>query len=80
MKSVECREAKKKEIRVVKVNGTWTIKSLPTGKHAIDSKWVCKVKYKPTREIGRYKSRLVAKGFMQLVGVDFHDTFAPVEN
>ncbi|GJZ72106.1 putative RNA-directed DNA polymerase [Tanacetum coccineum] len=41
------KEAMKKEIQALKENGTWTLENLPEGKHAIDSKWVYKVKYKP---------------------------------
>lgn len=72
------QEAMAKEIAALEANGTWDLEHLPPGKRAIDSKWVYKVKYKPTGEVERYKARLVAKGFTQIEGIDFHETFAPV--
>ncbi|KAJ9556664.1 hypothetical protein OSB04_011278 [Centaurea solstitialis] len=71
-------EAMKKEIQALELNDTWTLESLPEGKRAIDSKWVYKIKYKPNGDTERYKARLVARGFTQIEGEDFHDTFAPV--
>ncbi|KAM0058456.1 putative RNA-directed DNA polymerase [Helianthus debilis subsp. tardiflorus] len=71
-------EAMQREIQALEKNNTWTIESLPEGKRAIDSKWVYKIKYKPNGEVERYKARLVARGFTQIEGEDFHDTFAPV--
>ncbi|XP_076937403.1 uncharacterized protein LOC143605020 [Bidens hawaiensis] len=72
------REAMKREIQALEQNETWTLVELPEGKHAIGSKWVYKIKYKPNGEIERHKARLVVKGFTQMEGVDYHDTFAPV--
>lgn len=72
------REAMEKKIEALERNMTWTLERLPPGKRAIDSKWVYKIKYKPTGEVERFKARLVAKGFTQIEGIDFHETFAPV--
>lgn len=72
------KEAMVKEIRALEENGTWTLENLPEGKRDVGSKWVYKVKYKPNGEVERYKALLVAKGFAQMEGVDYHDTFAPV--
>lgn len=37
-----------------------------------------KNKYKPNGDVECYKSSLVAKGFTQIKGVDFHETFVPI--
>ncbi|XP_024974749.1 uncharacterized protein LOC112512844 [Cynara cardunculus var. scolymus] len=68
----------KKEIRALEENDTWTLVDLSNGKRVVDSKWVYKIKYKSNGEVERFKAHLFAKGFTQMEGVDYHDTFAPV--
>jgi len=78
MKSVEWRDAMTKEIQVLESNNTWDLCPLPKGKSAIGCKWVYKIKYHSDGSIERYRARLVSKGYTQVQGIDYHDTFAPV--
>lgn len=50
------REAMQREIKALEENSTWSLETLPAEKHAIDSKWVYKIKYKPNGEVERYKA------------------------
>lgn len=47
-------------------------------KNPIASKWVFRIKYKPDGSVDRYKARLVAKSFSQLLGLHFHENFSLV--
>ena len=57
---------------------TWSLTKLPPGRKIIGSKWVFKVKLDENGEAARYKCRLVAQGYTQAQGIDYHETFAPV--
>ncbi|KAK3012200.1 hypothetical protein RJ639_010895 [Escallonia herrerae] len=63
MKHTHWRDAMAKEISALEANNTWTLMPSPSGKRAIDSKWVYKVKFHPDGTVERYKARLVAKGY-----------------
>ncbi|CAM8966664.1 unnamed protein product [Rhodiola kirilowii] len=67
-----------KEIQALEHNNTWSLTALPPQAHAIDCKWIFRVKYNSDGSIERYKARVVAKGYTQVEGIDYHDTFAPV--
>lgn len=66
------------EFLALQRNNTWSLVSLPEGRKAIRCKWVFRVKENPDGSINKYKAHLVAKGFLQVAGFDFNETFSPV--
>ncbi len=58
-------------------NKTWEFVILPANKHAIGCKWVYKIKYDENGEISRYKARLCVKGYTQIEGIDYFESWAP---
>ena len=57
---------------------TWTLVPRPIDANVVSCKWVYSLKYNPDGSIARYKARLVARGFSQAYGLDYHETFSPV--
>ena len=57
----------------------WDLVPLPEGINHIDCKWVYKKKRGPDGKIETYKALLVAKGYTQRPGIDYDETFSPVE-
>ena len=53
-------------------------KDLPNERKPINSKWVFTVKLNSDGSVERYKARLVVKGYSQIAGIDYEETFAPV--
>ena len=51
--------------------------ALPPGTKTLSTKWVFKLKKDAEGKLDKYKSRLVAKGFLQREGIDYDETFAP---
>ena len=54
-------------------NDTWELVELPPGRKAVKSKWVFKLKAD-----GHFHARVVAKGFTQILDIDYDETFSPV--
>ena len=62
------------KINALSKNQTWDLIDLPPRRKAVKSKWVFKLKAD-----GHYCTCLVAKGFTQIPGIDYDETFSPVE-
>ena len=71
-------EAMKSEIGSMYENKVWTLVDLPDDLQAIENKWIFKRKTNPDGNVPLYKARLVVKGFRQVQGVDYDETFSPV--
>lgn len=59
-------------------SGTWELVPLTPGKTIVGCKWVYAIKVGPNGEVGRLKASLVAKGYTQIYGHDYRDTYSPV--
>lgn len=72
-------EAMNEEIMSLVKNDVFELVERPNC-NIVTNKWVLKIKRKTNGEIDRYKARLVARGFSQIYGMDYHETYAPVVN
>lgn len=70
--------AMKEEIRMIEKNKTCELVDRPLNKHVIGVKWIFRTKLNPDGSVNKYKARLVVKGYVQLYGLDFTETFSPV--
>jgi len=59
-------------------NGTWELVSPDGITNLVGCMWVYRIKRNSDGSINRFKARLIAKGFHQHPGVDYHDTSSPV--
>lgn len=71
--SKQWKAAISEELESLKEKGVFRpITHIPHGISPIGSRWVFTIK-----SDGRFKAKLVAKGFNQIQGIDFFDTYAP---
>eukprot|EP00253_Pinus_taeda_P006661 PITA_06661 len=56
----------------------WDLVELPVGRNPIGSKWMFKKKTNVEGKVEKYKAWLVAKGYSQVLRIDFGDIFSPV--
>ena len=76
--AVQWEMACKQERKAFEGMGVYSVIPCPQGHKVMGSKWVFRIKRGPDGTIQKYKAQLVARGFMQVEGVDYDETFAPV--
>jgi hypothetical protein len=72
------QDAMVEEYSSIMTNNVWDIVSRPEGKFVVSSKWIYKIKHVADGSVEKYKARFVARGFSQIEGIDYEETFAPV--
>lgn len=61
-----------KELNALESNNTWTVVPFPANKKVVGCRWVYRVKYLSNGDIDKFNARLVAKGYTQPAGEDYH--------
>ena len=67
------KKACEEEIKSITGRNIWTLVDCPPDRKPVKCRWVFAKKLD-----GRYKAQLVAKGFSQIYGEDYNETFSPV--
>ncbi|CAI7765883.1 unnamed protein product [Closterium sp. NIES-54] len=68
------------EIRSLVGMGTWELVERPSGVNIMKNRWVLTTKYHIDDTVEREKARLVVKGFTQVYGANYNETYAPVSS
>ena len=71
-------KAMEDEMNSIKQAEKWVVKEPDTQVKPVKCKWVFTKKCNNQGQVVRYNARLVAKGYTQKYGLDYHETFAPV--
>ncbi|MCO5612448.1 hypothetical protein L7F22_066715 [Adiantum nelumboides] len=66
------------EYQSLMANGTWQLVPAPPNRKLVICKWLLRKKFHADGSVSRYKARLVARGFTQIPGLDYSETFSPV--
>ncbi|GJT22985.1 retrovirus-related pol polyprotein from transposon TNT 1-94 [Tanacetum coccineum] len=72
-------ESMQDELNQFKCLDVWELVECPVGRNIIKVKWIWKNKTDAENTVIRNKSRLVAKGYGQEEGIDFEESFAPMD-
>jgi hypothetical protein len=67
-----------KEYKSILKNDVWDIILRLEGKSVVTSKWIYKIKHVADGSVEKYKAIFVVRGFSQVEGVDYDETFSPV--
>jgi hypothetical protein len=68
-------KAMDEELEKIEKSDTWEMVPRPNDNNVIEKKWVYKNKLNEYGQVTRNKSRLVCKGYAQVEGIDFEETF-----
>ena len=71
-------DACKVEINTLEGMGAWKVVKKTAEMNVLRSTWAFKIKRYPDGLIKKFKARFCARGDMQIEGVDFFETYAPV--
>ena len=69
----------KEEFSSLQKNNIWELVDLPPGRKLVQCKWVFKTNFAAEGSPLKNKAILVTKGYSQVHGIDYNETFAPVE-
>eukprot|EP00253_Pinus_taeda_P019015 PITA_19015 len=72
------KEAMVDEMASLHKNEAWDLVEFPAGRKPIGNKWVFKKKTNAEGKVEKYKAWMVAKGYSQVLGIDFGDIFFPI--
>lgn len=56
-------------------NNIWVLAPYPKHRKVINNKWLLKIKELVDGSLEKLKSRLITKGYLQVVGYDFPETY-----
>ncbi|CAI7851142.1 unnamed protein product [Closterium sp. NIES-53] len=74
------KAAMEEEIRSLVSMGMWELVERPPGVNIMKNGWVLTTEYHIDDTVERQKARLVVKGFTQVYGADYDETYAPVSS
>ena len=72
------KEVMDRKYKSLKLTRTWRTIDCPPSCNVISCRWVFILKRKANGSVDKYKARLVAHGFTQVLGLDYTDTYTPV--
>ena len=72
------KQAMVEEMTALHSSGTWDLVTLPASKTPVGCRWVYTIKIGPDDRVDHLKDQLVAKGYTQVYGYDYYDTFSLV--
>ena len=64
------------EYQSIMKNDVWDIVPRLEGRSVVTSKWIYRIKHAADGSVEKYKARFLARGFSQVEGIDYEETFS----